>query len=119
MKLTYDNKTYEHLRLEVCSYANGRLAMRLSQNQQPFATLTVNLPNYNVPVSDVVRFAFIDTYNYPWIEKFISDNKLGTFAGTFGISGFAEYPLYGFSNQRLAEVLKEGADDEATEKRTD
>lgn len=64
---------------------------------EPFARLTVNLPEWTLPNDK----AFVDTNNCPWAEKFIADNKLGRPTGITGTSGYCTYPQYRFDMEKL------------------
>lgn len=64
---------------------------------EPFAILTVNLPEWTLPNN----IAFVDTNNCPWAEKFISDNKLGKPTGIKAASGYCTYPQYRFDMEKL------------------
>lgn len=64
---------------------------------EPFARLTVNLPEWTLPNN----IAFVDTNNCPWAEKFIADNKLGRPTGIKAASGYCVYPQYRFDMEKL------------------
>ena len=70
------------------------------EDGSPVATLTVCLGD--APKGDDgVEYAYIDTNNCPWGEKFVEDNDLGEFTGMIGHSGFCSYPLYAFDIDAL------------------
>ena len=71
---------------------NGNLAIQLLEDNtdEPFAMLTVNLDK--LPYG----YAYLDTNNCPWAERFVDDNHLGEYTGFYAQSGFCEYPLYRF-----------------------
>ena len=77
--------------------SNDTLAIRLIDEEGPFAIITVNLDCYGA--SD--DMAYVDTNNCPWAEEFIKENKLGEHTGTYGKSGFCTYPLYRFDLKAL------------------
>ena len=78
-------------------YAYGdNLFMQLWVEGEPYATLTVNLPE-TLPYNE----AYVDVNNFPEAEDFIKRNKIGTFTGRFGASGFCKYPLYKFDLDKI------------------
>ena len=97
MKVNTSFGTYD-VSLERSKYTyNDNLAIQLWCDDEgypePFAMLTVNLPNYGkLPENQ----AFVDTNNCSWAESFIKENRLGKPVGKIGISGWCEYPLYEF-----------------------
>lgn len=77
---------------------NGRLAIVLTEEESPFATLTVNLPEY----TDLAENEqYVDINNCPWAADFIKENKLGEPVGSIALSGFCTYPLYAFDLSKL------------------
>ncbi|MBR3208901.1 MAG: DUF4313 domain-containing protein [Bacilli bacterium] len=80
---------------------NGSLAVLIETTEgEPFATLTVNLAS-GIAEGD---YAYVDTNNCEWAEKFIKENELGTPTGIMGYSGFCEYPLYLFDTSKIREA---------------
>ena len=74
----------------------GNIAIDLIENNDLFATLTVNLgEKLN---NDE---AYIDVKRNPWAEKFIKENKLGKNTGKLGFSGYNVYPLYKLNMKEL------------------
>ena len=69
---------------------NGTLALMLTHKNGDSDVVTVNL---NSPMQSD-SMAFLDTNNYPDIEKWIQKNNLGLPMGVKERSGFCEYPLY-------------------------
>lgn len=65
---------------------------------EPFATLTVNLPDSILLRNDQ---AYVDTNNNPWVEKFLQDNKIAVPTGDVAISGWCTYPLYKFNLDKI------------------
>jgi hypothetical protein len=82
---------------------NGNLAVLLETYEgEPWATLTVNLPDYGKLPED---YAFVDTNNCPWAEEFIRKYKLGEPTGQYGHSGYCDYPLYIFDPTKLGDRI--------------
>ena len=73
--------------------SNNTLAIEIIDNNEPYAVLTVNLPQYSFKDP---RVQFVDTNNFPNAEEFIKKNNLGEPLGFYGQSGFCTYPLYYF-----------------------
>lgn len=62
---------------------------------EPYATITVNLPQYDLPPKKLHGFyCFIDTNNCPFIEQILLDTGIGIPTGEFRTSGFYSYPIY-------------------------
>ena len=90
----------------VSKYRNGRLAILLmGTDGEPFADLTVNLVNEQCPKDCAV----LDTNNFREGEEFVRKNRLGTFTGVYGYSGYCSYPLYKFDMDALTGKKKEKA----------
>ena len=91
----YDKEYKVHIKRS--TYANnGSLAIQLLEDDGfPFATLTVNIDK--LPQG----YAYLDTNNHPWAEKFVDDNHLGEYTGLYAQSGFCEYPLYRFYEEEI------------------
>ena len=79
--------------------SNGTLAVQLFCEEGPFASLTVNVED-GCAGGD---YAYVDTNNCPWAQKFIAENGLGETTGIVGFSGRCQYPLYLFHRDRLKE----------------
>ena len=69
---------------------NATLAVMLVYRNNEFDVITVNLNSRFQSDS----MAFLDTNNYPDIEKWIRENNLGLPMNLTQRSGFCEYPLY-------------------------
>ena len=100
MKIDLYDETY-NVHIEKDEYMdNHTLVLSLvCDDGEPFARLTVNLPETDFWGSDTV--AFVDTNNCPWAEKFIEENDLGSPMGITARSGFCTYPLYHFNLQKI------------------
>lgn len=62
---------------------------------EPYATITVNLPEYELPEPKLHGFyCFIDTNNCPWAEKLLLDTGIGINTGMSAFSGFCSYPVF-------------------------
>lgn len=86
--LTYHDR---EVRVSVESYQNnGTLALMLVYDNDDSDVITVNLNSLFQSKS----MAFLDTNNYPDIERWIRQNGLGTSMNVTERSGFCEYPLY-------------------------
>lgn len=87
-KLTYHGRP---VKVKATTYrSNGTLALMLTHGNDDSDVITVNL---NSPIqSDTM--AFLDTNNYPDIEKWIQHHHLGMSMGVVERSGFCQYPLY-------------------------
>lgn len=74
---------------------NKALAVELiTDKEESFAIVSVNIED-----SDFIdkKWAFIDTNNCSWAEKFLQENNIAEFTGIYGQSGFCTYPCYDFS----------------------
>ena len=69
---------------------NGTLALTLNYEDGDRDVVTVNLNSHLQSES----MAFLDSNNYPDIEKWIQKNNLGLSMNLTQRSGFCEYPLY-------------------------
>ena len=104
MKATYDDyyvKENVYLSIGKYSHKNNLAIMMVCADSdwpEPFANLTVNLPDHDLPDD----LAFIDTNNLRTAFDFILKYNLGELVG-FGQSGFCTYPLIKFN---LDEVKK-------------
>ena len=82
---------------------NGRLAVSLIclPEHEPFGTISVNI---NYPLSrDEKSLTFVDTNNYPGIEKWLRENQIAKPTGYYGRSGYCTYPEYRFDLEKLEE----------------
>ena len=92
------------IRVDKYMYNNTLAIHLICENEEdkgcPYGSLTVNLPVSDKLASDTK--AFVDVNNMgKEIIAFIEDNKLGSYAGIVGSSGFCTYPLYEFDLNRL------------------
>jgi hypothetical protein len=69
---------------------NGTLAVVIEYEDGEIDVITTNL---NSPFQSD-SMAFLDTNNYPGIDKWIEKNGLGIGMGIQEPSGFCKYPLY-------------------------
>lgn len=94
------NENY-HVNLYRSAYTdNDTLAvMLITEEGEPFATITVNL-DASDSITDPAC-AFIDTNNCPWAEEFLKKNEIGTPTGIYGRSGWCSYPLYRFNIDKI------------------
>lgn len=87
-KLTYKGKV---VTISTDTYRNnGCLAIILTYKDGEREVVTTNL---NSPLQSATM-AFLDTNNYPGIEKWIQDHGFGLPMGYSERSGFCDYPLY-------------------------
>lgn len=87
-KLTYHDR---EVRVSVESYRNnGTLALILVYDNDDSDVITVNLNSLFQSKS----MAFLDTNNFPDIERWIRQNGLGASMNVTERSGFCSYPLY-------------------------
>ena len=95
------------LGIEIQKYATGGgIALFLhciedGKAVEPFADLTVNLPNY--PTGGTK--AFVDTNNFPQALDLIHDNRLGHWTGELGLSGFCAYPKVEFDMKEIEKYI--------------
>lgn len=62
---------------------------------EPYATITVNLPEYKLPASKLHGFyTFIDTNNCPFAEQLLLDSGIGIPTGEEAWSGYCSYPVF-------------------------
>ena len=97
----------KEVKLDIQTYQNnGRIYIGLLCKEdgcfEPFANVTVNI---DAPTPDFG--GYLDTNHLSNVEKFISENGLGTFTGFMGQSGYCSYPLYQFHVDRLRELCPE------------
>lgn len=103
MKVISYGETYDVEVFRTTYQSNDSLAiiLRDAHTGEPFATLTVNLPD---GAFGDKHYAFVDTNNCPWAEEFIKENELGEPTGLLGHSGYCEYPLYEFYIDKIEEL---------------
>lgn len=104
-KLTKWGKTYKIGLTKATYNSNGTLAILMDDlgDNEPFATLTINLDDSNFMAND--HMAFIDTNNLGWdIVKWLVDNEIATDTGLKGFSGFCVYPLMMFNQKVLDQI---------------
>lgn len=76
---------------------NGTLAVLMGEE-----VITVNLPHEGMANS---RLQFIDTNNYGWdLVNWLEENKIATFVGYYGFSGYCTYPLMRFSVSKIKQL---------------
>lgn len=90
---------------------NGRFAIQTllytSSGFEPYANLTVNLVDEEIPSSnEEVFYQFVDTNNWPESEEFIKKADIGEKTGVVGHSGYCTYPLYKFDRKKIEELSK-------------
>lgn len=84
--------------LNVGRYYNGNLYIGLiTDDYEPYCNVTANLSDS--PLGEF--YGYVDTNNYPALEKFIIDNRIGEFTGQTKQAGYYEYPLFRFNIQTL------------------
>ena len=80
----------------------GNLAVyAVSDEGETFAVLTVNLETFDLDGDQ--EYAFVDTNNNPWAEKFLVDNNIAQPTNIKISQGFCTYPLYKFDLTKLKE----------------
>lgn len=82
---------------------NNRLAVCLYDSYGICdAVITVNLSEHSLIDKE---YAYIDTNNYPSIEKdFLEKHRLAEPIGLYARSGYCIYPLYKFYLEKLASI---------------
>lgn len=116
------NKTLRHdghdLDVKVGNYLDNPMAMsiQLSDEGEPYATLSLNLGN-DIGNGSFVQHGstFIDTSNYPWAADVLEEAGLAEPYMRFGepvvmYSGFCAYPLMKFHLAELAEYDPSGVE---------
>jgi len=94
-KLTYHDR---EVKVSVESYQNnGTLALMLVYDNDDSDVITVNLNSLFQSKS----MAFLDTNNYPDIERWIRQNGLGIAMNVSERSGFCSYPLFSINLSAL------------------
>lgn len=87
----------------LCYSHGGNLAVMAYEASdgelEPYATLTVNLPDYSFLLGE--NQAFIDANNHPWALNWLEENGIARHTGLYASSGFCQYPLMTFDPQRL------------------
>lgn len=73
-------------------YQNGRVAVQLWEEDGPFATLSVNLPDEQI--DDKENEFFVDVNNNPFAEQFLTENNIAVPLYRYARSGYCSYPLY-------------------------
>lgn len=88
-KIIYDNKRIEII---PARYQKGnRIALQAYDGNEPYATLTVNLPEFDDLISD--RYIFMDENNVPGITAALKEACLIEPTGLDAPSGFCKYPV--------------------------
>ena len=100
MEINVYGNTYKVAAMKGRYMNNDTLAIQLvCEDGCPFTMLTVNISGI---AED--NYAYVDTNNFSEVEKFIKENKLGSFTGVYGYSGYCRYPLYRFYKTKLKEM---------------
>lgn len=68
----------------------GRIALQLYDDDGPYATLSVNLPDERCGENEF----FVDANNCPWAEDFLVRNGIAEPTNNYGFSGWCMYPQY-------------------------
>lgn len=93
------NNTYKVV-LNGMHYVHGnRLAIQMDlEDGEPFATITVNLPD-----DEVTSFNanFVDINNCPWAVEFLIRNNIAEPTGNIAFSGFCVYPEFEFDLSKI------------------
>lgn len=93
------------------------IKIQLNCDDGPYASLTIDLGSYAGNGSVCMPYAgWLDTNNYPWAPRFLSENGIAEPYMRFGEpvemrSGFCTYPLYQFNAKRLRELDPKGTED--------
>lgn len=97
----YYGEDYELIPIRDRYAKDDTLAIYLydAETTESFANVTVLIDDSSFYADNT--HAFIDTNNNKWLEKFIKDNNLGTYAGVMGFNGYCSYPLYKFNLNKL------------------
>ena len=93
---TYLTDCAVSLKISAYKGKSHNLCIFIYLDKQPYCSLTVNLNESILPFQ-----AFIDTYNLDWVVDFITENKLGYYAGNTRKVKRCEYPLFCFYPERL------------------
>ena len=109
--------SYKDCMLSISHYTNEPLCMALNIYNDidgPITTVTVNL-GHDIGNNSIMLWnqAFIDVNNNPNILEWIEENDLAEPVIRFGeqviaCSGFCEYPLYVFNEDKLKEFDESG-----------
>ena len=83
------------------TYGGGLAVIANTPEGECFAVLTVNLETFDLDGNK--EYAFIDTNNNPWAEKFLVDNNIAQHTNIKVPQGFCTYPLYKFDLTKLEE----------------
>lgn len=106
LTLTTPYATYK-VSMDLDAYVdNDRIAVLLAyweENvQYPFATLTVNIPDFEITGDDC---NFVDTNNLPYICKFLEENNLAQPTYNMACSGYCVYPEYQFNLDEIKKYI--------------
>lgn len=97
----YDKEYNIYLDTDSYSLTKNLAVRAYSENGEPFATITVNLPDGRLS-GDIKKFAFVDTNNIPGIDSFLISNGIAKPTGHYGFSGFCAYPEFEFDLEKLS-----------------
>lgn len=95
---TYLTDYVVSLKISTYKGKSHNMCINLYLDLQPYCSLTVNLNESLLPFQ-----AYIDTDNLDWVVDFISENRLGYYAGNIRKVKRCEYPLFCFYPERLYE----------------
>ena len=110
-KSTIHNETIELIPV-IHRYANQILAIELlTMEKEPYAIITVNLPDALLFMDLPNNYSFVDVNNCPWAENFIKEHALGEPTGEMVRSGYVLYPLYEFNLNKLNQYQQMSLDD--------
>ena len=88
-KIIYNDKRIEII---PARYQKGnRIALQAYDGNEPYATLTVNLPEFDDLITD--RYIFMDENNNPGITAALKEVCLIEPTGLDAPSGFCKYPI--------------------------
>lgn len=99
INLNMDEQVWK-LGLFVSKYqTGGNLFIGLfdTENQEPFADLTINIQALPEGLSCV------NTEDYPWLAQLIKDTGIGIPTGNYLKSAFGAYPVYKFDLNKVKE----------------
>lgn len=86
------------------------LAIQMYQDGEPYAMITVNLPNREGVCEEIgiKNAAYVDSNNCPWTVEMLKESGKAFVIGWRG-SGFCKYPLMMFDEEWLKSISKDGA----------
>lgn len=97
--------------LDLGEYADNRhIAVQIWDEEGPYATLTVNLPETR---RHPQNFAFLDVNNFPSGPDLVERLGIGKSTGKYGWSGYCAYPLYEMYPEKIREYCWDAAEESA------